>query len=91
MVRGYQPTDRPRVAPPPQGGSGTAAPQMVNGTKTDALKMAVSDEIERRRKVIDASHWEGSATVAIIIRLRAGKPQRISFRTEDEVSVVERG
>lgn len=62
-----------------------------NGTKTDALKAAVSDEIERRRKVIDASHWEGSSTVAIIVRLRAGKPQRISFRTEDEVSIVERG
>ena len=45
------------------------------------------EELERRRKIIDGAYWEGSSTVAIIVRLRAGKPFRISFRTEDEVNL----
>lgn len=64
-----------------------AKAQIVNGTKTDALKAAIAEELERRRKIIDGAYWEGSSTVAIIIRLRAGKPFRISFRTEDEVNL----
>ncbi len=59
-------------------------PQIVNGTKTDALKSAVLEEIERRRKEIDVAFWGGSSTVAIIIRLRGGKPFKVSFRTETE-------
>lgn len=61
--------------------------QIENGTKTDALKRVVNEELERRRKSIDSTYWEAQSTVAIIIRLRGGKPHRISFRTEDEVNL----
>lgn len=61
--------------------------EIVNGTKTDALKRVVNDELERRRKSIDSSFWAAQSTIAIIVRLRGGKPHRISFRTEDEVNL----
>ena len=60
---------------------------VISSTKTDALKQAVLDELERRRKSIDASFWDGPSTVAIIIRLRSGKPFKVSFRTESESNV----
>ena len=58
-----------------------------NPTKTDALKTAVVEELERRRKEIDVAFWSGSSPVAIIIRLRQGKPYKISVRTESEINL----
>jgi hypothetical protein len=87
MVRGYQPTERPTNPPPPQGGSGTSKLPNGNPTKTDAIKSAVNEEIERKRREIDVSYTNGSSTIAIIIRLRQGRPYRISFRTESETNL----
>ncbi len=57
---------------------------MNRETKTDALKSVVNDELERRRKEIDAGYCDGHTTVAIIVRLRQGKPVKINFKTESE-------
>ncbi len=56
-------------------------------TKTDVLKSAIIEELERRRKEIDVSYCNGSSTVAIIIRLRQGRPFKVSFRTESELNL----
>jgi hypothetical protein len=71
-----------RKAQVPEGAQGCMS--NGNGTKTDAIIQAVTKTLEGHRKELDAAHWDGSSTVAIIVRLRKGEPQRVSFRTEAE-------
>ena len=55
-----------------------------NGNKTDGIIQAVTKTLEGHRKELDAAHWDGASTVAIIVRLKRGQPVRVSFRTEAE-------
>ena len=59
-----------------------------NGTKTDAVIRAVTKTLEDHRRELDAAHWEGSSTVAIIVRMRRGEPVKVSFRTESESDFI---